>query len=85
MKLSMKAIAQIMNDNTNEDVHVSVGGVWEDYGAQMWWTTILVKSDNGRSFQALSPRQHKEIEDGVFTLVEVEELIESANSISSIK
>lgn len=82
MKLSMEAIAQIMNDNVNKDVEVYINECWEDKGAYMKWTTIVVKGPNG-NYQALSPRQHRQVESGTFQFDEIEQLVLTANELVS--
>lgn len=77
MTFTMKTIASIINDNTPEHITATVEGCWEDYGARLWWETIIITSKNTR-YQALSPRQHSDIECGFFTLDDIQKLIDTA-------
>lgn len=82
MTFTMNTIASIINDNTPEHIHAIVDGCWEDYGARMWWNTIIVQNlKDGDSYQALSPRQHSDIELGIITLDDIQKLIDTANRL----
>ena len=82
IRISMESLAQIMNDNVNKDVEVYIDECWEDKGAGMKWTTIIVKGPKG-SYQALSPRQHRQVESGTFQFDEIEQLVITANELVS--
>lgn len=84
MKFSLETIAKIITDNTNENVIAEVKYIYEDYGANLMWNTVVVRriDDICRSYQALSPRLHKMITNGQdIEYKEIEELIETANKL----
>lgn len=60
MKISMMALVELIKWNCPFVTDVRIEGTWEDYGAGMWWDTIIVygKTSFG-SYQALCPRDHK--------------------------
>lgn len=79
VKLTLNSIATIMNDNLPDHIFAEVDETWEDYGAGLKWRTIIVTNlKNDDSYQALSPRQHEDIEAGRFTLEEIQSLIDTA-------
>ena len=82
MEFSMNTIANIINDNTVAKIHASIQEVYEDFGADLKWNTIVIENVlTGKSYQALTPRQHREIELGYFTVDDIQELIDTANKL----
>lgn len=81
MKFTLQTVANIINDNTPDYIHAEVKGCYEDYGAKMWWDTIIVSNTHDH-YQALSPRLHDEIVNGHdISFNEIQKLIEDANKL----
>lgn len=80
LKITMPVLVALINANC-PTVHAHIAGCWEDYGAKMWWNTIIIegKFDHDHSYQALSPREHKRLEDGFFTIEEAQDFIDKIN------
>ena len=87
MKYSIDTIVNMMNDNVANNIKCYTAETYEDYGAGLKWRTIIVEdvSREDRRYQALTPRQHKDIELGLFTLEQIEELINDANRLYGSK
>ena len=79
MKLSKKAIAQMIEDNT--DVITWVRDTWIDYEAGIHQDQILVinKDENQTTYQLLTPRELDEVEQGIYTIEQVQEHIDEIN------
>jgi hypothetical protein len=76
MKVSLRALAELITCNTKQEA--SVQGCWQDYGAGIWHDTIIVDSAMG-GYQALSPRDVREIKDGIFTIEDAQRIIDEIN------
>lgn len=84
MKFSLKSVAQIITDNTNNPyVHAVIKEVYRDYGAGIKWNTVVVENYNtGNSYQALYPNLHDRIVNGEdIEYKEIEELVKTANEL----
>ena len=79
MKLSLNAIAQIIEDNTN--VCVNVKETWIDYGAKIKGQQIVINGVDGERVQILTPRELKEIELGLYTIEQVQSHIDKINEM----
>ena len=75
LKLSLETVAQIINDNTNIKCHV--GQCYRDYGVNLMHTTII--STEPKRYQMLNNREVDDIQSGIFTIEEVEELVNDIN------
>ncbi len=83
MKFTLETVANIINDNTPDYIHAEVKGCWEDYGAKMWWETIVVSNTHDH-YQALTPKLHNDIVNGYdIPFNKIQELIEDANKLLS--
>ena len=86
MKYSIRTIVDMMNDNVDINIICSVKETYMDYGAGIKWRTIVVKNIiNGERYQALTPKQYEDIKLGLFTLEQIEELINDANRLYGSK
>lgn len=53
-----------------------LGETWMDYGAGIWWETILVYSKNlDMDYQALNPRDFKEMNNGTIQPDAIKEIV----------
>lgn len=75
MKVTMEVLVALINASV-PNVHAEVEGAWEDYGARLWWETIIIRKPQRITYQALTPRQHKDIRNGKFTLQDAESFID---------
>lgn len=66
MKVSMEALVELIRANTNNSAVIK--GTWEDYGAGMWWNTIIINEGTNNSYQALNPKEHRMLMEGDFTI-----------------
>ena len=83
MKFTLETVANIINDNTPDYIHAEVKGCWEDYGAKMWWETIVI-SNTYDHYQALTPKLHNDIINGYdISFDKIQKLIEDANKLLS--
>jgi hypothetical protein len=78
LKLSMKSIAQIIEDSTTFDCDCTVKEIWLDFGAGIKGDNIVVSS-TGRSYQLFCPRDLDLIKYGCYSIQSLEELIEGMN------
>lgn len=82
LRLSMKAIVEIIQTNITGNVLCKIEDIWLDVGANIHGETIVVTDmdrevgDVLRSYQILSPRQLSNIKAGIFTLEDVERLVD---------
>ena len=79
---NLKAVATLLEAVDSEGILYSVGDCYLDFGQNWMWTTIIAHDPNSQnkvlsSWQALTPRQWKEIE----AAETIEELAEIASKI----
>ena len=80
MTLSLRAIAVMIEDNTNATTVVKE--TWIDYGAGIKQDQIVVKEkDDKYSYQLLTPRELGEVEIGIYTIEQVQDHIDVINGI----
>lgn len=86
MNYSMRTIVDMMNDNVDMNIRCLTKETYMDYGAGLKWKTIVVENIiTKESYQALTPKQHEDIELGCFKLEQIQELIDTANELLGIK
>lgn len=59
------------------DIAARIGETYLDYGQNWKWETVLVGGE-GNSYQALNPRQFKQMNDGTFDYSEINEIVANA-------
>lgn len=79
MKLTLKAIAVLIEENTNAKAEVA--DTWIDYGAGIHQDQILITEEDGSHYQLLTPRELDEVELETYTLEEVQDHIDVLNGI----
>lgn len=59
---NLMAVAKVLEATSQNGYHYTVEGCWEDYGAGMYWETIIqCEADGTPRCQILSPGGHKMI------------------------
>lgn len=53
-----------------------------DYGQDWTWDTIIVKSKTGH-YQALNPRQFKDMNEGTFMFYEIDQIVSDARKLNA--
>lgn len=76
-----RAIANLIVAEIKEvGIEAHVGETWMDYGQGWMWETVLVGTTNG--YQALNPRQFKDMNDGDFDFSEIKEIVATAQRLT---
>ena len=59
---NLMAVAKVLEATSKNGYLYTVEGCWEDYGAGMYWETIIqCEADGTHRCQILSPREHEMI------------------------
>lgn len=62
------------------DIKARIDTTYLDYGQNWKWETVLVGGEDD-SYQALNPRQFKQMNDGTFDFTEVNEIVATAKRL----
>lgn len=83
MKVSMKALVELIICNGPQSiVHAYIQPTYIDFGANWIANTIIIdyfKDGRGGSYQALSPRDLRMLDDGTFTYEDAQKFIAELN------
>lgn len=80
MKLSLEAIATLIEANTTAKAYVEE--TWIDYGAGIKQKQVLVKEENSEDYyQLLTPRELDEVELEMYTFEELQDHIDVINGV----
>lgn len=74
----------IVNALAVEGIESRIDTVYLDYGQSWLWETVVVcATDNNSSYQALNPRQFKDMNSGDFNYAEINEIVAEAKRLTS--